>query len=146
MSKSDAWEHAYLMLVFNNMSVAGIGDAIGIVGSAVAGDFYVSMHTADPGEAGDQTTSEVAYPGYARAAVARDGTGFTITGSVMNPAGPITFPEGGAGTSGTATHFGLGSSNTGAGLLLYSGPITPNLILGEGVSPQFGVGSSITED
>jgi hypothetical protein len=42
----------------------------------------VSLHTADPGPSGNQTTSEVAYTGYARVAVnrANDGTaGWTVT-------------------------------------------------------------------
>ncbi len=29
-------------------------------------NLYVSLHTGDPGEAGDQTTSEAAYTSYAR--------------------------------------------------------------------------------
>lgn len=42
---------------------------------------YVSLHTGDPGEAGDQTTNEATYAGYARVAVARDSGGWTVTGS-----------------------------------------------------------------
>ena len=60
MSKTNTWENDLLKLVFQNTSASLIGDATGLVGSGVAGSLYVSLHTADPGEAGDQTTSETA--------------------------------------------------------------------------------------
>jgi hypothetical protein len=39
----------------------------------------ISLHTADPGEAGDQTTSEATYKSYARVSVARTTAGWTVT-------------------------------------------------------------------
>ena len=50
-----------LLLIFNNTTWANIGDATGIVGSTTAGSLYLGLHTASPGETGDQTTSEVSY-------------------------------------------------------------------------------------
>lgn len=50
-----------LLLIFNNTAWANVGDAPGILGSAAAGSLYLSLHTASPAEAGDQTTSEIAY-------------------------------------------------------------------------------------
>ena len=39
---------------------------------------YLALHTADPGELGNsQSTSEIAYTGYARVAIARSSSGFT---------------------------------------------------------------------
>ena len=78
MSKSNSWENALLLLMFNNSNVANVGDATGLRGSTVAGSLYISLHTADPGEAGDQTTNEIAYTGYARVAVARSGAAWTV--------------------------------------------------------------------
>jgi hypothetical protein len=67
-----------LKLVFTNTTWANVGDATGLVGSSVAGSLYVSLHTASPA-AGDQTTSETSYTGYARVAVARSGAGWTVS-------------------------------------------------------------------
>lgn len=75
MSKGDSWENDLLLLLFNNTNAGLIGDATGLRGSSTAGSLYVSFHTADPGEAGDQATSEAAYTSYGRVAVARSGAG-----------------------------------------------------------------------
>ena len=88
MSKSNSCENGWLLLLFNNTDFANIGDAAGLQNSAAAGSLYVSLHTADPGEAGSQTTSEATYTGYARVAVARSGSGWTVTNNqVQNAAG-----------------------------------------------------------
>ena len=145
MSKSNSWENALLLLLFNNTNAANIGDATGLRGSSTAGSLYVSLHTADPGEAGDQTTNEIGYTSYARVAIARSGAGFTVTGNSVSPAGNITFPAG-TGGSGTATHFGIGTASSGAGVLLYSGTVTPNIVCGSGVTPQLSTATALTED
>jgi len=111
----------------------------------VAGSLYVSLHTADPGEAGDQTTNEIAYTSYARVAVARSGAGWTVTANSVSPAADITFPAG-TGGSGTATHWGVGTASAGAGVLLYSGTISPNIVCGNGITPVLDSASAITED
>jgi hypothetical protein len=135
MDKSDTWENGLLLLLFNNTAFTLVGDAGGLLPSATAGSLYVSLHTADPGEAGAQNTSEVAYTSYARVAVARSGAGWTVTGSSVSPAATISFPAG-TGGSGTATHFGVGTASSGAGKLLYKGAITPSIVCGAGVTPQ----------
>lgn len=145
MSKSNAWENALLLLLFNNTNVANVGDATGLRGSSTAGSLYASLHTADPGEAGDQTTSEITYTSYARVAVARSGSGWTVTTNSVSPVAAITFPAG-TGGSGTATYFGIGTASSGAGVLLYSGTVTPNIVCGSGVTPQLTTATAITED
>lgn len=145
MSKSNAWENALLLLLFNNTNAANIGDATGLRGSSTAGSLYCSLHTADPGEAGDQTTSEIAYTSYARVAVARSGAGWTVTNNSVSPAAAVTFPAG-TGGSGTATYFGVGTASAGAGVLLYSGTVTPNIVTGNGITPQLTTATAITED
>ena len=145
MSKSNSLENDLLLLIFNNTNAALIGDATGLRGSTVAGSLYVSLHTADPGEAGDQTTSEAAYTSYARVAVARSGAGWTVTANSVVPAAQINFPAG-TGGSGTVTHFGVGTALTGAGKLLYSGTVTPNIVTGSGITPQLTTATAITED
>lgn len=145
MSKSNAWETALLTLLFNNTNAANIGDATGLRGSSTAGSLYASLHTADPGEAGDQSTNEITYTSYARVAIARSAGGWTITGNSVSPVAAITFPAG-TGGAGTATFFGVGVASAGATELLYSGAISPNIVCGSGVTPQLTTATAITED
>lgn len=145
MSKSNSMENSMLLLFFNNTAFANIGDATGLPGAATAGSFHVSLHTADPGEAGSQTTSEATYTSYARVAVARSSSGWTVTTNSVSPAAAITFAAG-TGGSGTVTHFGIGTASSGAGVLLYSGTVTPNIVTGNGITPQLSTATAITED
>lgn len=146
MSKASGWENALLLLLFNNTNAATIGDATGLRGSTTAGSLYLSLHTADPGNAGAQTTSEIAYAGYARVAVARGAGGFTVSGSSLALTAAANFPAG-TGGSGTASHFGIGTAASGAGVLLYSGTVTPNIVCGNGITPQLTTAAGlVTED
>lgn len=145
MSKSNAFETAFLSHIFENADIALVGDATGVRGSTTAGSLYFSLHTSDPGEAGDQTTNEVAYTSYARVAVARSGSGWTVTGNAVAVDANVTFPAG-TGGSGTATYWGLGTSASGAGLLLFKGSISPSIVCGSGVTPQLTAGTCVTED
>ena len=144
MSKSNSWETDLLNLLFKNIDAALIGDAGGLRGSVAAGSLYLSLHTADPGEGGDQTTNEIAYTSYARVAVTR-GAGFTVTGNSVSPAANVDFPAGTGGT-GTATHFGVGAASSGVGKLLYSGTISPNIVCGDGITPRLTTATAVTED
>lgn len=145
MSKTNSLENALLLLLFNNTNIANIGDATGLRGSSTAGSYYVSLHTGDPGEAGSQTTNECAYTSYARVAVARSGSGFTVTNNSVSPASAVTFPVATGGTE-TATHWGVGTDSSGAGTLLYKGSISPTIAISNGVTPRLTTSSAITED
>jgi hypothetical protein len=142
--KTDSWENGLLLLLFNNTDFANVGDAGGLRGSVTPGSLYVSLHTADPTEEGSQTTNEIAYTSYARVAKARSSSGWTVSGSSVIPNGAITFPAG-TGGSGTATHFGIGTASSGAGVLLYGGAISPNIVCGNGVTPQLTTATTISE-
>ena len=144
MSKSNSLENGLLELLFKNTNFANVGDATGLRGSSTAGSLYFSLHTSDPGETGDQTTNEIAYTDYARVAVARSGAGFTVTNDSVSPAANVSFPIG-SGGSGTATHFGIGTASSGAGVLLYKGAITPNIVTGSGITPILTTASAVTE-
>lgn len=126
MSLSNAGENGLMLLIFQNSNFALVGDATGLRGSSTAGSLYLSLHTADPGEAGDQTTSEATYGAYARVAVARSSSGFTVSANAVTLFAAATFP---AATSGSNTlmFFGVGTASTGAGVLLFSGPIGSTL-------------------
>jgi hypothetical protein len=145
MSKSNAFESALLSLLFENTAITNFGDAGGLRATATAGSLYVSLHTADPGEAGDQTTNEIAYTSYARVAVARSTAGFTVTGNTVALDADVTFPAG-TGGSGTATQWGIGTASSSTGLLLYKGSISPSIVCGSGVTPTLTAGNLASED
>lgn len=142
MSKSDTFENDLLKLIFNATAIANIADN---AATSPLTNLYVALHTADPGETGTQSTSETSYTGYGRVAVARTSGGWTVTGSSVSPAANITFGAWTAG-AGTITHWSVGVASSGATKILYSGPVTPNIVLGTGVVPTLGTGSTVTED
>jgi len=142
MSKSNAFETDLLGLIFNGTAIANL--AINATASPLT-NLFISLHTADPGEAGTQSTSETAYTGYARVSVARTAGGWTITGNSVSPVTPIDFPECTAGTS-TITHFAVGVASTGASKILYKGTVTPNINVAINVIPRLKTTSTITED
>lgn len=142
MSKGNTFENDFLKLVFQATAIANIADNAAAIPLT---NLYVSLHTADPGEAGDQTTSEAAYTSYARVAVARSGSGFTVTNNSVSPAAAVNFPEA-TGGSETITHFGIGTASIGAGKLLYKGTVTPNIVVVTGVQPRLTTASTVTED
>jgi len=146
MSKSNTFENSLVLLLFNNTTIANIGDATGLEGSAIAGSLYVALHTADPGEAGSQVTSEADYTSYARVAVARSDAGWTIASNAVSNAAEIAFTECTGGTN-TVTHFSVGVAASGASVALYTGALTASLAVSTGVTPAFAIGElDVTED
>lgn len=139
MSASNAFETLILDHIFTNANVANVGDATGLRGSTTAGSLYVSLHTADPGEAGSQTTSEATYGAYARVAVARSGSGWTVSGNNSSNAAAVTFPTATSGTN-TITYFGIGTDSSGAGTLLFSGALGSSLAVSTNITPTFAIG------
>ncbi|MFN9843803.1 MAG: hypothetical protein ACK52I_07000 [Pseudomonadota bacterium] len=146
MSMTNQAEHALLDLIFLNTDWANIGDASGLQNSAAAGSFYVSLHTADPGEAGSQTTSEASYTGYARVSVNRTSGGWTRSGSTISNTALVQFAQC-TGGSATVTHFGIGTDSTAAGNLIFKGALTSSLSISNGIQPQFSAGQlTVTVD
>lgn len=146
MSKGNTFENELMLHIFNNSAIPLIGDATGLPASATVGSLYVSLHTADPGEAGTQTTSEAAYGSYARVAVARSGAGWTVSTNTVVNAALVQFPQCASGSE-TETYFAIGTALSGAGKILYSGALSASLAVSSGIQPQFGAGTlSGTED
>lgn len=143
MSKSNDYENALLQLAFNGTPIPGLADN---AAASPATSLYIALHSADPGEDGKQNTSEITYTGYARAPVTRNPAGWVVTGSVVSPANSVEFGEMTGGTAGTATHMTIGTQSTGAGMVLYRGPITPEIPYAEGVAPRIRASSTIEED
>ena len=142
MSKGNTFENDWLKLIFNATAIANIADN---AASSPLTNLYVSLHTSDPGEAGDQTTNETSYTSYARVAVARSGSGWTVTNNSVSPAAEISFPACTGGTA-TITHFAVGTAASSTGKLLYSGTVSPNISVSSGVTPKLTTSTAITED
>ena len=143
MSKGNTFENDWLKLIFNATAIANMADN---AATAPLTNLQVSLHTADPGEAGDQTTSEISYTGYARVAVARTTGGWTVTANSVSPFANIDFGQMTAGAGGTVTHWAVGTAATGAGKILYKGTVTPNIVVSNGVTPRLTTASAVTED
>jgi len=140
MSKSNAFETAILDLIFNATAIADIAENDT---TSPATTLTVSLHTADPGEAGTMATSEATYTSYARQTVARTSGGWTVASGSVSPVANITFPTA-TGGSETITHFGVGTGVTNN--LMYSGTVTPNIVVSNGVQPVLTTSTAITED
>lgn len=141
MGKGATFDNDLLKLIFQATAIANIADN---AGTSPLTNLYVSLHTADPTSSGDQTSNEVAYTSYARVAVARSSSGFTVTANSVGPAATITFPAA-TGGSATATFFAIGTASTGTGKILYSGAISPSIAISSGVTPQLTTSTAVTE-
>lgn len=136
MSKSNALENDILNKLFNNTALPWDANT----------SLYISLHTGDPGEGGDQSTNEANYTSYSRIGVLRGSSGFTVSGNQASNTAVVSFPQCTGGNN-TITHVAIGTALSGAGQLLYSGPLAGSLAVSNLITPQFPIGSLvITED
>lgn len=141
--KGDTFENDLLKLIFNATAVANMADN---AASSPLTNLYVAMHTADPGESGTQSTSEAAYTGYARVAVARTSGGWTVTGASVSPAANIDFGECTASCGSNLTYWSVGVASSGSTKILYSGALSTAITMTVGTIPRLKTTSTITED
>lgn len=142
MSKGNTFETEVLLLFFNAVSIPNLAQN----GTSPLANLFCALHTADPGEAGDQTTNETAYTGYARQTIPRSAAGFVVAGSGVSPFADVTFPVCTAAPGTTLTHASFGVAVSGASKILYSGPITPQIAIAVGVIPRLTTASLVTEE
>lgn len=143
MSKGNTFENDLMKLIMQGTAIANLADN---AASSPLTNLYLSLHTADPGEAGSQTTSEATYTSYARVAVSRDSGGWTVTNNAATNAALVQFPEA-TGGSDTITHVAVGTASSGTGKILYSGALNSSLSVSTGIQPQFAAGAlTVTED
>lgn len=128
MSASNTTENDLALYVFDSTAPSWAGNA----------NFFVRLHSSDPGEAGTATTNEISYTSYDGVAVSRT-TGFTISGNTASNAALIQFPTCTGGTA-TATHFSICTTQNGAGQIIVSGALTSSLSISNGIQPQFNTG------
>jgi len=139
--------NTYSQLVLEAIFQAVFTAISGLLANAASPDttLYVSLHTADPTAGGSQTSSEAAYTGYARVAVARTSGGWSISGETVSNVAAIVFPAC-TGGSETETYFGIGTASSGAGNLLYAAPLSASLAVSNGITPEFAAGAlTVTE-
>lgn len=142
MGKGNTTSNNLLKLVFNATNWSLIADN---TATTPLTNLFVALHTADPTAAGTQSSNEIAYTSYARVSVARTTSGWTASSAQStSPVASITFPAG-TGGSGTATFWSIGTLTSGAGVILYSGSISPSIVCGAGVTPALTTASTVTE-
>jgi hypothetical protein len=140
-AKATTFSSDFLKLIFNATPIANLADN---AASSPVTNLYVSLHTANPGAGGSQSTNEAAYTGYARQALIRNSSAWAITSNAVSPVSAINFPIASAGSE-TETYAAVGTASSGAGKLLWFGAISPTIAVTTGVIPQLGTSSTITE-
>lgn len=134
MSKSNATETDLLNLVFKATALPW----------AAATELDIHLHTADPGEAGNSSTSEATYGSYAPVTVNRAGSAWTVVGNTAVNANLVQFPQCTSGAN-TITHVSI--TPEGSTQILYSGALNSALSVSSGIQPQFAASAlSISED
>lgn len=133
----------FLNLLFNNTAFTNVATGTGYT------NFYVSLHTVDPGSTNFQNTGEIVYSSYARQPVARNSSniGWVVdsTNQKVSPNFQINFPACNGGAGGNVAYFAIGTDSAGSGNLLYAGPVSPSIPVVNGVTPQLLSNSTITE-
>ena len=105
----------------------------------------MALHTADPGEAGTQATSEATYTSYARQSVARTTGGWTEASGTITPVAQIAFPAATGGAS-TITHASAGKTGGGASDVWMSGTATPNVAVTNPIQPILSTATAFSLD
>ena len=107
---------------------------------------YLSLHSADPTNAGNQSSSEILYTGYTRLPVSRIVGSWTISGSsptIISNAAQLQFGLCTAGGPVTASYVGIGWAASGAGILLMvSSVLATPLIINPAVQPTIAIGGA----
>lgn len=138
---SNAFETDVLNLIFAAVAIANLATN---ATASPATTITFALHTADPGEAGTQATSEATYGAYVRQTVARSAAGFTIASGSANLVANLSFPTS-SGAGSTITFFSVGSGVS--NYMIASGTVTPNIPIGAaGVTPILTTATAITCD
>lgn len=143
MTATDVLETDLLALLFTNSNANNIGDTTGLLASATAGNFRISLHTAALTDTSVQNTTEAAYGAYARVSVARAAAQWTVAGTTpttVDNDNAITFPQATSGAE-TETAFGIGAATSGVGFLKIFGALSSTLAVSNGIKPEFAAGS-----
>ena len=139
--KSVGFANAQLRLILHGDAIPGVAANV----QQASATLYLSLHTKLP-EDNKQSSSEVDYPGYRRTAIARSLTGTTIEDDSAFLTNAVDFPEVVGGKKSRATHFTLGLSPQGEGLIFWKGKIDPEIKIEDGYIPRLKKGSKLITD
>src|SRR5262249_22039768 len=143
MTIADVTETALLNLIFRATAWANYADN---AATSPETNIVMALHTADPGEAGTQSTSETTYSSYARTNVPRTTGGSGAPSGGGGPPAAATNSPAGTGGAGTVTPASAGKSGGGATAILFSGTVTPNIVVGNGITPQLTTATAFSID
>jgi hypothetical protein len=130
-----------LKLLLNGTPIANLADN---AASSPITNTYLALHTADP-HGGDQTTNEAAYPSYARVAVVRTSSGWSVSGNVASLVATASFPAATGTPSETELYVSVGFLSSGAGKIIASGALSSAIVVSAaGQVPQCTSGSTLT--
>jgi hypothetical protein len=143
-AKSNLWETAVLLLIFNNTVatavIAGIGS--GILASTTAGSLFIQLHvgTVVDATATQDLQTPMTYTGYlGPLSVARATSGWTVAAQNASNAGLLQFGNN-TGSSQTAATVSIGNNTTPSiSEILYYGNAA--LVVSPGVNPQYAIGA-----
>ena len=128
-----------LDLIFTNVAAPNVGDAGGLQPSVAAGTMAIALHTGNTisNTSTVQTQAEAAYTGYVRQTVVRSTAGWTILSGLVDNDAAITYPISTSGPE-TETDVSLGGF---AGVMQIFGTLAADLIVNNGVTPEFAAGA-----
>jgi hypothetical protein len=134
MGKSTAASNSILALIYNAVAWANMADN---AATAPLANIYIGLHTG-PVAAGDsQTVNEATYGAYARLAIPRTTSGFTVpSGGVTRNTALAQFLECTSGSN-AITNVSTGVTPSGAGAVLHSGALSAARTVSAGIQPQF---------
>lgn len=143
-AKSTDLASKLLKLMYQAVAWANVADN---AATSPITNVYVAAHTADPNVtpgSGDQSTSEAAYTGYGRQAVARSSGGWVVATNTCGPVANVVFPVSTSGTP-SITFFSTGPGASGATGRWHSGPVVPTIVVSTVVPQTLANGPWISE-
>jgi len=138
--KTTAFANEMLALLYQGAAISELAQN---AASSPLGSLWMALHTADPGEAGDQTTSEGPF---ARVAVARSGSGWAVASKGVSPVADVSFANNASGATVTITHVSIGMASGGASKIIHRGTLKNPLVIAVGDNPVIYKQSVIYED
>ena len=106
-------------------------------------NIHMALATADYTDTGTMSSNETTYTSYARVNVARTTGGWAEASGSVTPVATIAFPAG-TGGSGTVTHMAAGVTGGGTTAVHMYGTVTPNIVTGNGVTPQLTTATTLS--
>ena len=143
MPKGLTFDNQFLQLILNAVTISGLAQN---VSSGALTSLYLSLHNSTgPGTGGSQSTNETAYTNYARVAVVRTSSGWTVSTNTASNTALVQFPQCGV-TGDTLTYVAIGTASSGAGEILWEGALSSSLAVSNLIQPQFAASALVVTE